>query len=161
MDGPICDAEVKDSDGVVNNTEKHPAIIERALGHFAPSDPSTKLFTSGFGSGTDFIAALNAGVSAVGTEPDQRQWLAAGTRLDLAIADKLRKDVKQERLKKREEEQVEKEKLHRERKAKREQKKQNMKPLTPAKVFSFLSFISLCTSDKRSCYSTIFHWQAR
>ena len=75
----------KDQSGVVVNPSEQPlGIDQRAMQHW--SRFAEWIFCDGFGSGTTMVAALRAGRSAVGTEPDQRQFRAATRRLQEFIA---------------------------------------------------------------------------
>ena len=82
---------------VINPTEQPVDVDRRAMEHW--SAMGDYVFCDGFGSGTTFLAALEVGRSCVGTEPDHRQWEAAGQRLDKEIMSYLKFDDQQARRK--------------------------------------------------------------
>jgi len=86
---------------IVNPCQQHVNIPLRSLKHFAKF--GSYVFSSGVGSGTDLIAALQAGYSIVATEPDERQFIAAGDRLDIALVGIKKQDYVQQRKRKSEE----------------------------------------------------------
>ena len=97
--------KVRDQEGVVNPSEQPVEIDQRAMMHW--SRHGEWVFVDGFGSGTTLVAALRSGRSAVGTEPDPRQFQAAVLRLQDFVARAIKEDeadmrtrLEEERLKK-------------------------------------------------------------
>jgi DNA modification methylase len=73
-------SKLKDELGVIVNPSQQPLHIDaKAMTHWSLN--GSWVFSDGFGSGTTLVAALKSGRSAVGTEPDPRQFAAARERL--------------------------------------------------------------------------------
>ena len=124
--------KVKGLDGKEVNFSEQPLEIDfRAISHWSRLDDW--VFADGFGSGTSLVAALRAGRSAVGTEPDPVQFEAASQRLLAAInqnlladAAALKRRTSQARVKKAEERLAEKkERLEMRKKNKRKPKRKH------------------------------------
>jgi DNA modification methylase len=93
-------AKVKDQDGVVNPSQQPIEIDQKAIQHW--SQHGSWVFVDGFGSGTTLIAALRSGRSAVGTEPDHRQFVAARSRMQEMCAQLERESEQDFKLKQKE-----------------------------------------------------------
>ena len=109
----------------INFAEQPVEIDSTAISHW--SNLGEWVFVDGFGSGTSFIAALREGRSAVGTEPDPVQYLAAVNRVTAAINTMIQADLASIKRRQRQQRLKQAEKKQEEQLAKTKQRKKQQK----------------------------------